>query len=312
MRSNLSYFFILIIIYLDNFLLSQYFAVRTHLSKNGLDMKFITTILKRDIIPETSFQVLPNNRLEEDVKKIAYSFNLPLGLFLFSKYTVHNNHIYPNQNKWQLLLSFCRMMFFNAICCFRMHVTLYASTKIKMENITSTDVFLYIFVLSVFSIVHVFCFTMIFILDIVHKHNNVSLILKIQTIHKSVDLNKSIQSYIIWNWISILFIICINFSLIMSFYISILLEYTNVVKFIIDIFVDLLFVVFDINLIIAIRVTVLLRKYIDEWIKHILVMNNDKENKEQCHKLLEIYKHILNVYNLYKTIFQVLVSCDYF
>ena len=52
----------------------------------------------------------------------------------------------------------------------------------------------------------------------------------------------------------------------------------------------------------------MLRKYLEEWIRNILVMNDEQENYGLTLKLLGIYQNILKAFNLYKKIFQVLVS----
>lgn len=258
---------------------------------------------KREYLPKPAFQVPPNNRLEKEVKQIVSSFNLPLRLFLFSKYNVLDNHIYPNQNKYQLLLSFSRIVFFNLMCFHRMYAVLDVINARK-KNITITDSLVFWFLLIMFTIIHSFSFTMLFILDIIHKKNNVILILKIQTIYKSIDFGTSVRSYIIWNWISIFITVCVNVTVFVGFYTT--MYYKSVVTLILDAYTDFSFVVFDINLIIAIRITILLRKYIYEWIKHVLMINY--ENNQRCQKLIEIYQNVLEVFSLFKSIFQLLVS----
>ena len=147
---------------------------------------------------------------------------------------------------------------------------------------------------------------MLFILDIMHKRNNVLLILKIQTIHKKINISKSIRSYIIWNWISILTtIFC---EMILCFYHYGSVNASNIGEFALDWICDIMFITFDIHLVVAIRIIILFRKYVDEWVKDILKLNYEQENDKQCVQLFEIYQHILKAYNLYKVIFNVLVS----
>ena len=265
-------------------------------------------IQERETSPKQLFQVLPNNRIDKEVKDIVCSFNIPLGIFLCSKYDVHDNHIYSNQNKCLFLLSIFRVLFFNSMSLFRMYSKLTGSVYTKVINSFSNEDIIFFFILILFTIVHSFSFTMLFILDIVHKHNNVSLILKIQTIHKSIDFSKSFPNYIIWNWISIFITVFVDVSITVGFYSS--FPYMNAVVFCCDLYTDLSFFAFDINLIMAIRAIVLLRKYLEEWIDDVLKMNDiyEQDSDEQCRKILETYQHILETYNLYKTIFQVLVS----
>ena len=269
-------------------------------------MMVIKNIKNRKETPKKSFQVLPNNRIGNEVKQIVRSFNLPLRILLCAKYNVHNNHIYPNHNKWLLLLSFCRMVFLNFMCFYRMYTSLSSGVYARVINAIGSEDFVFVIVLIIFTIGHTFCFTMLFILDIVHKNNNVTLILKIQTIHKSIDFTKSFLSYLIWNWISIFIAISADMFVIVGYYSSVR-GMTTIFLFL-SIYSDFSFFAFDVNLIIATRVIVLLRKYLEAWIHDVLKMNEEQNNDERCHQLRELFQNILETYSLYKTVFEVLVS----
>lgn len=261
-------------------------------------------IQKLKTLSKQSHKVLPNNRIQNEVKEIVRSFNIPLGILLSSKYEVHNNHIYPNQNKWLFLLSICRMLFFNSMSLYRLYTGL--SRGIYPKASVDSDDVVYNFLLIVFTLIHTFSFTILFILEIVHKQNNVDLILKIQTIHKSIDFSKSFPTYIIWNWISIFFTFFADISVTVAFYSP--LHRMNTVIYLFQIFTDMSFFAFDINFMIATRVIVLLRKYLEKWIDDVLMMDDEEDHDEQCQQLLETYQYILETYSLYKNIFQALVS----
>ena len=267
-------------------------------------------IKKRETSPKQSFQVLPNNRIDKEIKELVRSFNVPLAIYLSSKYDICNNHIYPNQNKCLFLLSFCRTLFFGSMCLFRLSATLYNSIYIKAVDLVSTEDFVYWFVIILFFMQHIFSYTTLFILDTVHKYNNVNLILRIQTIHNNVNISNSYRIYIICNWISIFIIISTDLSVFTAFYYA--FPKIDAVVYILNMLTDWSFFTFDINLIIATRVMVLLRKYLEEWIYDVLRMNEDIDYDEHCHQQLETYQEILEAYNLYKKIFQVLVSLRQF
>lgn len=247
-----------------------------------------------------SYQVLPNNRLEKEFNEIAISYNDVLKLFLFSKYHVQNNHIYPKENNFQTLLSFCRTVFLVSMCIYRVVTAGVYSVRLEQNSYT----FMFLLVIILFSIVHTFCFIMMFVLDIVHKYNNVDLILKIQAIYKNINFSENIRTYIIWNWISVLITISANIFLFGTFYL--LRTDINALERILDLFCDITYIAYDINLIVAVRIIIFLRKNLDDWTKSI--NNEHHENNEKCLKLLEIYENILEAYNLYKNIFKILVS----
>ena len=264
-------------------------------------------IQNHETSPKQSFQVLPNNRIDKEIRELVRSFNFPLGILLSSKYKIRNNHIYPFQNKCFFFLSFCRMLFFNSMCFYRMYSTLSTNVFAKFVNSVSAQDFTLIFVLILFTLQHSFSFTMLFILDVVHSNNNVSFILNIQTIHKKIDFRKSFPTYIIWNWISIFITITADISVFTTFYSS--FSYMSAVVDFLIMFTDWSFFAFDINLMIATRVIVLLRKYIEEWIGDVQKMNDNHDIDElYCHKMFETYQDILETYNLYKTLFHILVS----
>lgn len=75
-----------------------------------------------------------------------------------------------------------------------------------------------------------------------------------------------------------------------------------------DFICDLMYTALDLNLVYTIRVMQLFTKYLDEWRKYIVMMNDEHENDEYCNQLFKTYRNILEAYKLYKTIFQVLVS----
>ena len=149
-------------------------------------------------------------------------------------------------------------------------------------------------------------FTTMFILDKVHKDRNVFLVLMIQYLNKSIDFSKSVMLFVIWNWISILIVILINI-LTHGLYFA-LTHYPVVIDLVIDIAINTLYIAWEINLVISIRIIILLRKYMHEWINEVVKLSDQHENEERCLKLLEIYQSLLKAYNLYKRIFQVLVS----
>ena len=253
-----------------------------------------------------SFQVLSNNRLEKDVQKIVYSLNYALCVYLNSKYSVRNGFIYSS-GKMSHLLSFCSMLVANMACIYRLVLVDVRKVNKSMSN-TEKDFFSLFF--STYYIMFMVGYTIVFILDTVHKKRNVVLMLKIQALNKSIDFSTNITSIIVWNWVSILTIIFMNHFILIVYFTT--CHYDNIIDLILDNIIIIVFISLEINFVISIRIIILLRKYLYEWIKAVVIMNHDLENKEQCQNLLNIYHNIMGTYNLYKRIFQVLVSSRIF
>ena len=241
------------------------------------------------------------NFLDKDIQRLVYSFNYALNFFMASKYNVQNSHIYPRGRKYQIL-AFCFMLFMIAMCFYRMFTLDRTYRNEWNESYFKHKILMVIS--SVFFFTFAINFFIIFIEDEMHKTNNVLLILKIQNIHRSIDC--SVKNFIVWNWISIITVIALDIFFHALFYIS--LTYSFVVDLICDNICHLMYIASDINLVLAIRIIILLRKYLDKWIKDIQMINYEQGNQEHCLKLFEMYLKIIKAYNLFKTIFQVLVS----
>ena len=254
----------------------------------------------RKICLETSFKVSLKSRLDEDVKRIANSFNFVLNLFLASKYKIQYGYIYPVLKRYQIF-SFCCVLLINSMCCYRMYSV--DITDIYMKHLESK--LLKLFAVFYF-ITYLIGFTTMFLLDLVHKNNYVLLILMIQTVHRNIDFNRNIPSFISWNWITTTSIILINIFISAIYYTSCYYDY--IIDIVFDSIFDFMYTTLDVNLIIATRIIILLKKYLDEWITEILMFHDEHENYERCGKLFENYKNIFKVYDVYKNIFYVLVS----
>lgn len=245
-------------------------------------------------------EVLLNNRIDKEVHSIFYPFNFILTLFFSSKFSMKDNYITPNGNKYYIVLSFI-VLFVIVICVYRI-CSGDGGEAIENDGNNMIPLFINLSYYTYYS----FGYTMLFILNITHRDNNVLLILRIQIIHRSVDFSNRIRSFINWNWISLLFVVLIDIFIYTLFYAS--SKYLNNLNFAIDVTCDLMFTTFDINVVISIRIITLLRKYLEEWIKKAQMINDEQENDINCIKLFETYQDILEAYKLYKIIFQVLVS----
>ena len=243
-------------------------------------------------IPDVSLRY---NRLEKDIQKVANAFNYPLNLFLTSKYEVKNNRIYATGTTYRVF-AFCVMLSANALCFFRIFVP-------EETNVTNTQFFSFSTIINFAT--YLLMFMMLFLLDYMHKNNNVLLILMIQDIYKSIDFVKSIRSFIIWSWISNFTIIFIHIFLNVTYCVTVT-SYN--IGLVLDHICDLLCFPFDLNFVLAIRIIILLKKYLDKWIEHLMTISNEYDHNDEYLKMSGIYGNILKAYSLYNRIFKVLVS----
>ncbi|CAD0249733.1 unnamed protein product [Spodoptera exigua] len=158
---------------------------------------------KRKTLPKPNFQLL-NNKLEKEIQGLVYSFNFALKIFCASKYSVRNNRLYPRGNKYQFF-AFCFTVFMGFICTYRMFtIDITDPNMSESENDT----------VNLLSVLYYFLytigFTLMFILDSIHKQDNVFFFIEIQAIHLSVDFSKNMRSYIIFNWIYLFMIMFID------------------------------------------------------------------------------------------------------
>lgn len=243
--------------------------------------------------------VFPNNRLEKDIQRSLLPFNLTLKMLLSSKYNLRNNHIYPNGKKYHIF-AFCFTLFLSALHIYRTFIV-----DVIQQNMTRSEGDLFSCISVLYGTTVLFGYTMMCALDFTHNDNNILLIMKIQSIYKSIDFSTDMRCYIFWNWISIIIIICANVIITAIYYENIK---TYDIGTILDIVSDIKWIELDINFTIVIRLIVLLTAYLETWIKNVRIMNCEYANDEQYIELFWIYQNIFEAYNLYKKIFHVLVS----
>ncbi|PZC77060.1 hypothetical protein B5X24_HaOG200709 [Helicoverpa armigera] len=239
------------------------------------------------------------NPLIKDIKRIFLPFNLALNLFLNSKYEIRNNNIYPNGPKYNIFASFF-LILMNALCVYRMFTFDVADNSSIEEDLTKAILG---FLGTSFYFVTLIGFTITFISNTLHRENVVLLILMIQTIYRSIDISKSINSYIIRNWICLVIVIISDFTERLMYHVT--CHYHVLFEQAFDIITDIMPLVLDINIMLFNRILVLLRIYLEEWIKIVETTNDDDE--EQWVRFYKIYTNILNAFNLNAKVFEWLV-----
>lgn len=229
------------------------------------------------------------NKLDKDIQRIIRPFNIILSIFFSSKFKIRDNHITESQKKYHLIIFFL-VSFFNVICINVMFSKRDSKDQIDFDLKSET----------VFLVLYSICYILLVTCNIIHSSTNVSLILKIQDIHRTININKNIKSFITWNWIFFFLLFCD--------YILTSIVYTRMdINHFVDVSADLFTLAFNFNLLYGIRLMSLLVKYLEEWTKNIQIMEAG-DNNVYCNKLYVSYRNILEAYKLHSKIFRLLVS----
>lgn len=223
---------------------------------------------------------------------MIYPFNILLTLCFSSKYRIHNNCISPSEGKFLVPRFVC--------VCLMVAATIYRVYRQDIHLFLDDDNGLVVLFLSFFlPISRCLTFVITFVLNIVYSHNNVLLVVLIQRIHVNIDISKSIRSFILWNWI-LVSTVC-SVTMIAFITLGATAHFFDVLNCI----VEAIFISFEIDYIYAVRVLILLIKYLDGWIKNVHMMHEN--NESHCLKLFVTYQNILKAFDEYKTVSQVLV-----
>ncbi|CAH0690326.1 unnamed protein product [Spodoptera exigua] len=253
----------------------------------------ITLIQKKmwNIAIQSQISSYSNNRLDNNIYKTVQPFNLIFTLFVSSKFKIRNRYIFPCDKIYQIVIFIVNIFFFTWSLCnvisFMLNDNVKYGDKIYCLSIIFSSAFYFI------------DYLILIINNIFYSHTNIALIMKIQDITRAININKSFRSYINWNFISLFISLAISLLTIiwfLNFYISFA-----------DVSIDIMIVVFDVNLIYGIRILVLFNKYFDVWIESVYKMDNQQNNEEDCNKLVKLYRDILEAYKLFTAIFTVLI-----
>ena len=245
------------------------------------------------ILPE----VILNNRIDKDIQEMLRPINLMLSLFLSSKYSIKDNYITPKGNIFYIATFFLLACIYG----YTVHRLFFGELEDTM-GINNSEIVNIMF--GFFFLFFCVGFTLIFILNFVHRDINISIILLIQRIYNGVEFSGSLKKVTRWNWICIIVSVCIDIFL--QFLYSGLYDDF----FTLDVIISILFATLDINLVYGILLIILLRKYIEKWIEDVLAANGCEEKKYIA--FFDVYQNILEAFHLYKKIFQLLVRFLFF
>lgn len=243
------------------------------------------------MLPNIPGEVLLNNYLQKDIKIILYPFYFVHNVFLSPKFTIRNSFIYPIGNKFNIIIGLLL-----SILIISYH---YAAMYIHEVDARYRDNKILSFLMYTYGVANHHETATVFILNILHNKNNVLLVLIIQTLNENINIGEKCKmDFVIWNWISYLSIVCVELLLIL---------YNNIAynSHFVNFCIELLCIIFTLNLMYFIRLITLLNNYLMKFYKNILLVENH-QGKDKA-KILEIYKKIMKAYTLWKKTSHVLV-----
>ena len=245
----------------------------------------------RNIEREYPVNINFNNLVDKDVQKMLSPLNLMQYTMFCPKYRIKNNFITPNS----LISNFVSMIVTVAFIFLFIFGTYFVNVN-KYSLGYSTFIIISFNIACVF-----FCigFILNLVIGITQTRNNVQFVLIFQKVHKLFNQD-SVNHFIIWNLI--LGIVALGFYLIIftCFFVQSGLPFYSV-------FYCYLAVVFDFNIIYAMRLIKLLENKMNQW--NCFVTNFQKlDSHNFSTKEFKAFVDILTCYDLHKNSFQPLVS----
>lgn len=232
-----------------------------------------------------------HNSVDKDIQSMFQPLNIMLTICFCPKYRIKNNSICPNSHLLNIL-SVCGNMFFIAILLIRLCMF--------HSNETFNQYFGFLYIISYFHI----CFYSIgfilnYFLTIIQVRKNINFVMTIQRIHRFFNNKRYIESFTLVNWIYVLCLFLIYIFATCFFYVTI-----------INSFVILSFICFDVNIIYAIRCIAYLKEMLCLWNDEISrpLLKRDMNTKHYCKAMLQTYMDILSAFDTFKSTFKYFVS----
>lgn len=230
-------------------------------------------------------EILLNNLVDKDVQAMVTPLNIMQFLTLCSKYRIKDNFITPN----------CRVTNLVSLFGTLLYLAIIADHTRSIYNRNTPTVFLITQWIDI--CIHVIGFVVNFVVCVMCSDHNVMLVLSIQDVHRLLNDEVKCKSFNFWNWFLLFFLNIANMS--MFFYFNI-----STSTFSLDIEVMTL-LVFDFNIIYAIRILRLLESKVVLWNIEVL---KSQQTEEYNLKMFNILVKIYECYELYKACFEYLVS----
>lgn len=240
-------------------------------------------------------EMLLRNYLEKDLQEVLVPLNLMQHFCFSSRCVIQDNFITPKNMK-SIIISIIGTVAFGIIFMFKLvplYMTSDHSLNIFFLRISQFDVLFYIsgLILNI-------------VLTIYQSPNIVAMILKICDVHYVLNDEKELKKVKIMNWVM--------FGLLVYTYGTDLIYYLMRRMNAVYIMCVMILWSFDANLLYARGVVALIGHKLDLWTREIkkyaeMDSNDNDESKDRL-KVINSYFDIVDAFNLFKNVFQVMVS----
>ncbi|PZC77061.1 hypothetical protein B5X24_HaOG200710 [Helicoverpa armigera] len=228
------------------------------------------------------------NIIDKDLQSLLRPLNLMYILFGCAKYKIHDNKISPNSVIYNTISSitaifiFC-ISFYFMIGTFSLNFNGY----IYINHLGK----IYTYILLI-----VGCLSDLYT-NIFQKSNYISFVMNIQNIYRSLNISGIFRSYIFPNWVSVIALNCFHFTwMFYTFYAFQSLDHSFV-------FASYYCIVFDMNIVYAIRIMRLINKSLKYWLEDV-EMSGRFVTESYWNKMFETYIEILKTYQIIESTFQ--------
>lgn len=232
--------------------------------------------------------------LDKDFQSILYPFHLIHKVLLYPKFNIKRDVILPN-SKLTKICSFIVVLFSISFLIgdvYSARVAYHRKTNLKTAYvITCCDLFIYGFGLIAY-----------YINNVTKSRRNVSIILKLQAIHRFLGKKHNFNYFTVRNWICLFFFLVLRISCLLYSYF--LYQYS-----IYSLFRHFAVTCFEINIIYASRLLKWLTTEVELWNDQARNLAQiDPNNKPMfCKRMFKAYTRILECYDIYKSTFQIMV-----
>lgn len=223
-----------------------------------------------------------DNKIDKDVQSMLQPLNLMNNILLFPKYRIKNNFI--NSNSFiSYTVTLCYIIISSAVFIYRIYVIHSNEFVRKFMNTIYLCSYFDFFAFSVGAIMNL-------IINVLQTKIFILFVLKIQDIHRVLNDTK-FKHFSIRNWISVIYMLCSHICLLIFCHIQL-----NVPSY--EFCCGVATMIFDVNVMYAIRLIELLRIKMDLW--NIQAKRLKQMDENDCKIMFKAYANILECYDMYR------------
>lgn len=266
------------------------------MSKFTKSQKPIKTIIQ-EVRSKSNYNKLRKNVIEEYLQSILKPYNFMAAIFFCAKYKIQDGFIFSNDFRYNII-SFFGLLSIFTVCVYRVIDNILGT--IREESFFYTS-----FILVCEFVLFLFGFPMSYIMNVIHMYNNVTLVLKIQEVHKILRIKKKcFNKSILLNSIPVIIVNCfyITWILFFIFFYKLSAPFKYVTLYV--------YIFFDINFLYATKIVKVLTKFTNIMIEDMqrAELKEDVEELFDWNKVFVVYKKLLKAYEIVNQSSQQLVS----